>query len=583
MVKFGWWCGIVGILVGVVLGSGAAALTPPDSPVRAQVSSDTTTLDAPLEWSIVVSGDEGSELPQVEPSNDFTVDFHGHATSLQFVNGRFRREFQFRYRLTPRREGALATPRATVTVQGRAYEVASLAVTVKPASGGARPEERAAWVAQTIDSPTAFVGEQLINTIEIVTSRQLFEAQFGDLTYAGFRHIDVGDEQRSTRLVNGVPHTVITLTKALFPLKAGDLTIPSRVLRAKVRVPRRSQGSNWPFGGIDPFGDDLLGDFFGGGELRTVELRTDALGIVVKPLPPLPAGSAVWGSGGPIVGHTGINVQTTETAVQFGDAVSLTVKVVSEGNISLIETLPFTPSPDYKVYQDPPRTEVIDSGGTVITEKSFRVSIVPQRGGAVVVPPLALTYFDPVAEVYKTAASLPVGLEVAGGPTPEPERPEDPRTTPTAEVPGEPSDRYTPLGFVDRLAATISPAFLLFIGATLAACAIVGAVARGAYRRRRSLASAWAEVAHSRAPEELRRALRNALCVEYGLTPDASVRDILGALARSGASGATEFAVTTVFDSIDRALYSGHVPPDFGRLRADAVALRGVLPRPLRG
>jgi len=550
--------------------------------VRAELSSNSIGQDEAVELSVVVTAGTIDRSPSLESSSDFDVEFIGNATSMQISNGAVRREVRFRYRLAPKRAGTLRTPPGSITIDGQTYDIAPLEVGVTAGDATPKNEPKTTWVTQAVNASTVFVGEQLTNTIEIVTSKQLFEAQFGDLTYDGFRHIDIGSEQRSVRLVNGVPHTVITLRKALYPLKDGELTIPSRVLRAKVRVPRKAASRRWPFGGLGTFSDDLFDDFFGGGELRSVELRTDALAIVVKPLPPLPQGAVTWGTSGPIVGHTGINVVPQETAVRFGDAVTATVKLASAGNISLVENLPFPESPDVRVYQDPPKNEVIDSDGVIITQKTFHVSFVPQRGGTISVPPLSLTTFDPVAGVYKLASSRPFDITVEGGPPTAPSPTDRAPVSPAEVASPETVERYEPLGVWGRLAASVSVgAVFLFVGIVCSGLIIAGA-GRAALRRRRRRDELWAAVGASSDPATLRAAVCSALAAEFGLDGRATFRDIVSEASAGRLDRDRLFALSTLGDGLDEAVYGDSPATDFEGLRRRATALRAVLPRSLR-
>jgi hypothetical protein len=561
-----------------VLAVGATRAFAASPPLRAELSANEIGRDETVELTVVVTAGAIDGSPEFETSEDFEVEFLGNATSVQILNGEVRSELRFNYRLSPKRDGALTTPSGSISIDGQVYDVAPLEVRVATVDTARREQPRTTWVTQKVDTNTVFVGEQLTNTIEIVTSKQLFEAQFGDLTFDGFRHIDIGDEQRSVRLVDGVPHTAITLRKALFPLTAGALTIPSRVLRAKIRVRRAPSQRRWPFDDLNSFSDDLFGDLFGGGELRSVELRTDALAIVVNPLPPPPPGAITWGLATPIVGHTGINVIPEQTTVPFGDAIAATVKIASAGNISLIESLPFPASPDVRVYQEPPRTKVIDSNGVIITEKTFAVSFVPQRGGVITIPALQLTTFDPRAGVYKMASSRQFDITVEGGPAVA-EAPHQ-HTVPTelASDASESTETYEPLTVWGRFSAAISLGSALLVCGVLCGGGVVIVGIRRTLERKRRRDGWWAAVGSSADPTALRASFRAALAAEFGLGSDAQLREVIANWSAAERDREGLFALAALADAIDEADYGRGQVSDFEGLRRRAEAFRAILP-----
>jgi len=570
------------LLLGTLL---TAALTPsmllaaPSASVTAELSARSGTLDDVLTWAIIAHETSDVAPPTIEETADFEIRYRGPQSSVQIINGDIQRELRFIYHLVPRREGRLLTPHASVTAAGKTYEVAPLEVEIS--KGTTRDDKKIDGVAveQSVDKNSVYIGQQLTNTIEILTDRQLVEPQFGDLTFDGFRHLDIGEDQRTTRLVRGRPMTVITLKKALYPIRTGELTIASRELRAKMRV-SGSNRSGFQFDFSDPFGSGLFDDFFGGGALREIRVSSDPLSISVKPLPPKPDGLSSWGALDTLVGHTGIYLKISTDPLAFGESRAMTIEVTSEGNIAPVTSIPFPPSPGYKIYQDPPETRVYDSDGTIVTRKNFKASLVPLVGGPIRIPPVALSYFDPTTGEYKTTRSNGIEIEVTGGPQP----------TPTAaggapEISVDPNldgatERYEPLGLVERLGRHVSLPLALLIATivvVLLALVRIGAKRRGVTAESSRL---WGAVERSTSPEELRSALLRAMSHDLEIVGPESRHGIGDEIKRRHLPSDLDFAFQTVCDNVDRALYSGDKDsPSLDSIRSAALSLRSALPR----
>lgn len=566
-------------MLGIVVTSSREGVAAPATNVTAELSAKIGTLGDTFTWAIIAHETSDVTPPIVEAGADFEVRYRGPQSSVQIQNGAVRRELRFVYHLIPRREGKLITPRATVTVMGKTYDVAPLEVEIAKSAPGAPQQIDGVSVFQSVDKTTVYLGQQLTNTIEIRTARQLIEPQFGDLTFDGFRHLDLGDDQRSTRIVQGRPMTVITLKKALYPIRAGELAISARELRAKMRVSESRRGG-FPFDFSDPFGSGIFDDFFGGGALREVRVSSEPLAVTVKALPPKPPGLSHWPSLDTLVGHTGINLTMSTDPLQFGETRPMTIELTSEGNIAPVTSIPFPPSPAYKIYQDPPETKVYDSEGTVVTRKNFKASLVPVAGGRIEIPPLALSYFDPTTGQYKTTRSNGFVVDVMGGPPPTPVVRK--HAPPTLAEPdgGTVTERYEELGALERLSRQVSLPLALLVSTVVA---VVLLIARARGLRRKEIAQSerlWRSVELASSATELRSAFLAALAHELGLPPTESAHAIGAEIRKRHLSSDLDFAFSHMCDNLERALYGGgNAPPSLDSLRTAAQALRAAIPR----
>jgi tetratricopeptide (TPR) repeat protein len=145
----------------------------------------------------------------------------------------------------------------------------------------------------------------------------------------------------------------------------------------------------------------MFGGFFD--ESRPFQLQSQPITLTVLPLPaegrPADFGGAV--------GRFTFDATAAPTDVAAGDPV--TVKMVVRGDGSLDGLAPPTiPAGDrLRVY--PPQAA---QGNQNAGERTFEQVVIPLREGTVTLPPLRLSFFDPVARAYRTVTPPPIALTV---------------------------------------------------------------------------------------------------------------------------------------------------------------------------
>ena len=143
---------------------------------------------------------------------------------------------------------------------------------------------------------------------------------------------------------------------------------------------------------------------FSRAEYREANLAVSSLELEARALPE----GAPEGFGN-AVGQFEMNVAAEETEVREGDPVTLTIMVSGKGNLDAMDPPSLLDSDGWKTYpatriEEPERREL--SGMTV-----YRQFIRPERPTERI-PPYRLVYFDPDAEVYRTALSEAISLQV---------------------------------------------------------------------------------------------------------------------------------------------------------------------------
>jgi hypothetical protein len=190
--------------------------------------------------------------------------------------------------------------------------------------------------------------------------------------------------------IGGNTYTVLEIERTWRPTRAGDLEIPSPLLR---------------FAYATTFHDDWTGRV--PTDRRDAYVRGEPLVLRILPLPE--EGRPAGFSGG--VGRFSIRAEATPRTVEVGESVVLLVRISGEGNLDAIEPPRLDELKGFTVLG---RIETSDAGTRSITY-DLRVDDESVHS----VPPIALTWFDPTppgAYTRDQTQSIPLVVSRAGGP-----------------------------------------------------------------------------------------------------------------------------------------------------------------------
>jgi hypothetical protein len=236
-------------------------------------------------FTVTISGARNAPPPVLTDDSDFEVSLLGPRTSISIVNGVMNSRISYVYHLTPRREGTLRTPKATVSGDGGSMTVIPLEVSVGATHGNGNVAHSDGgdllFLRQTVSPTSAYEGQQVIHTLSLYTRVDLSELSVEEPTNDGVWQEKIADNQRSIRAVNRIEYTTVEEIKALFPLRTGTITIPTRKLKAKI-PDQRELDNSFTF---DPFSDRFLQQFLNRVELKPVSVTSNELSLTVKPLP----------------------------------------------------------------------------------------------------------------------------------------------------------------------------------------------------------------------------------------------------------------------------------------------------------
>lgn len=334
------------------------------------------------------------------------------------------------------------------------------------------------------------VGEPVVMTYSVLTTVSLTDVQFKEPPqYPGFWAEEL---ERPASSPGGEPVTIDgqayrrfpLLLRLLFPTKAGTLEVPAATLR--LGLARQS--------------------FFDSGGVA--ERRTEPLAITVEPIP-----TSLDFSGA--VGRFRASATLDKDQLAFGEAATLRFQVEGRGNLKWVERGPDVTVSGAKVYPPQSKSALEVGPDGMAGTKTWEYVVVPETAGALEVPALAFSYFDPGAGRMEELRTAPIALRVgaasglaaaAGTPAGAPARSAGPAAGPSLR-----SD----LDLSRRLAPALSPGLLVvLLGIVLGAHAALVAGARFAEHRRLRAGRPASSRGARHALTDLRRAGRGDMSKE---------------------------------------------------------------------
>ncbi len=383
--------GTRGLLLATAVAVVAPALSVAQS-IEVTASKTEITVEEQVLLRVRVSGASGAdpELPQIE---GFSIAPAGQESRVSFVNGRSSSSVDYRFLLTPRATGSFEIGVATLTVGGETYRSQPFSIRVLEASERPR-EERELFVTARVSTTTPYVGEQVVHTWRFYRRVRVADPVLEPPVFDGFLVEDLGEVREYQATVRGQQYVVSEIRRALFPQEVGPVEITPSQLTLQVMVQSGRRRS-------------VLDDFFSGRNTERRVLRGPTLALDVRPLPVQPAGF----SG--LVGDFGISAEMTRSDLKVGESATLKVTVSGEGNSQLIVEPELPPLPRFKIYADKPSSSLDRSGNQLRGRRSFSKALVPLAPGELVVPAIDLVYFDPDEELFRTASTDAIVLQVA--------------------------------------------------------------------------------------------------------------------------------------------------------------------------
>ncbi|MCB0320347.1 MAG: BatD family protein [Bdellovibrionales bacterium] len=429
--------------------------------VHVEVSPENGSRYDTFQFSVIVTGEAKSGAPQLTGGDDFDLEYAGSSSNIQILNGAASIEARYVYNLTPKKSGALLTPGVEVNTPSGTVtaEPVRIQVSETPSANSGNNDSNI-FLKRKFSSTRVYEGEQFITTLQLYSRYRVEKGDFDDLLYEKFWKEDIRKPTVDEVRYQGVPYTRHEIQHALYPLQAGTITLPPAVLKLAVRKPQQSNSLS-RFRLFDP-------DFFQFDSLETHTVVSEPAEIEVLPLPQIPADlRGTYANDHVIVGKLDVSLGYDTSSIERGTGKTIIVTLKSTGNIHPLNSLSLHTPSWVRTYADQPEEKRSLERGQVVIEKTFRMSLVPEKGGAVSIPGVSFLVFDPESQSYRVEETRPISFDVTGQESDEAVIPEESESVSEPAVTSSPSERvvyrYREENLLEVLSRSISTSLALLL------------------------------------------------------------------------------------------------------------------------
>ncbi|MDD2767485.1 MAG: BatD family protein [Methylococcus sp.] len=432
--KRAWSLVILGLLLWLSLsGAGLAA--------EITVSADRDPVPLNESFNLTFSADESpDDEPDFGPLNqDFRVLGQSQNSQMSIVNGKVSHTLEWTVSVIAKHAGKLTVP--PIAFGADRSKPAAITVTDKAAQGQTRGGGDDMLLIEVDAAPkNPYVQAQVIYTLRVLYRTDLGRAQLSPLEVPDALVQQLGDKRNFSTERNGYTYTATELTYAIFPQKSGTLRIAPVSLDAEIQAGGRGR----------------MNPFFGR-PTKTVSLRSKAMELQVRPVPPAFSGQH-WL---PAENLTLEDAWSPDTAkIEAGQPLTRTITLQARGaTVGVLPELGLQGLPAaIRRYPDQPAMDEQRQGGGIVSTRREKTALIPDKPGLYTLPAIEVPWWNVAADKMEVARLPERTIEVGGGaavpiqPAPSPETLAAPETESAAQTftpptPTEPNFTGSPVWF----------------------------------------------------------------------------------------------------------------------------------------
>ena len=442
--------------------------------LAAHVNSGTVAEGDAFQLTLTANG-QVSAAPDLAPlRKDFDILGTSQSSSTQIINGQTSQSVSWIVSLSPKSKGALEIPSI------RAGSLSSAPVDITVIDAGAMPKATGASgiaVTAKLDDGNPFLFQETPLTVRIETSGPIQSAELIAPQSSAYEILQRGEDRMSQAMRNGQTVNVIERTYMLKPQEEGAIEIPPFVLRGTVEDPdaqARDPFAGFGFSGFSGFGASMFKDMFDTG--KPFSVRSDPIKLTVRADPNAGSGPQHWFLPAKDV-RLSAEWTPAHPAFKEGEAARRRVSLLALGASAVqLPDLTFENTDGARIYLDDVQTGEDQTTEGTVARKDFLLSVVPTRGGEIMLPDIKVNWTDSVSGEAKTV-TLPGEVITAEGTLPPVSQPA--AAAPEA-APAAPIAQQTQLEVSETL-----PVYLLAGLGAVAVLAALGAAALYVGRKRR--------------------------------------------------------------------------------------------------
>jgi BatD DUF11 like domain len=390
-----------------------------DPQIDVRLASSRINEEGSVILTVTLSGfSRNASDPVIPASNGFQAYQTGSSSNFSWVNGKMSSSKIYTFELVARKAGSYIVGPITVDDKGKSYrarpvelEVQAAATSPAGSNQGVRQtrsgnasglsaddKDQGLFVRVEVDKSDPYVDQQITLRFKLyqrVDIRLTNIGEFTPPTTEGFWREDLGEQSEYDERIGDDRYRVREVAWALFPTKAGEITIgPGRVV---CTVP--TSRSNSRRGVFD----------FGFMNRENVPLRSQGLKVNVKPLPEAGRRASFTGTVGSYQMQSAFDVAE---AIQ-GEPFTLNVTIAGAGHVQTIGAPAWPAWNGLRVFDSGESVDSRRNKDKVVGSKTFTQVLVPNQAGEISLDPIEFQFFDPRRGSYQTLSSSPLSIRVA--------------------------------------------------------------------------------------------------------------------------------------------------------------------------
>lgn len=415
------------LMLAAALGLATGAARADDVRVTATIEPTTVAVGEQAALTVQVEGKfRRSAQPELPPLDDFDVYQAGTSQNFSIVNGQMSSSVVYSFVLRPKKEGTYKLAPITVTDGSKQYTANPVTLTVTsgaaaiqppgsnaPPSGGASPgtqppsdqvpgSNESIFVTASVDADTVYVNQQITWTLGYWADGRvnlLRSPNYTPPSAEGFWVEDLPPQKKYYSTLHGRQYLVSEIKRGFFPTAAGSYKIGAASV--DIVVDDMSMGS------VNDFLQRGLGGFGAARRLQTREIP-----IVVLPLPERGKPADFQGA---VIRDLSLSISADKQVAQVGEPINVTVTMDGVGNMRTLMPPTLKNLKNFKVYESGSSTDSFKKDYVVSGKRKFEFVLIPETQGHFNLPPVKVSYFDPVKKTYATAQSEAIAMDVKPG------------------------------------------------------------------------------------------------------------------------------------------------------------------------
>lgn len=316
---------------------------------------------------------------------DFEVIDRQQNYRVQIINNQNQSVISWTYTLMPKRTGTLEIE--PITYEGKRSE--ALQVVVRPASTDSTDQAPELLVEAEVDESRVYVQQQFILTVRLKYVNDLIRGEMTHPDHENALFRQLGEQREYSQYDRGLHYRVVERKYAVFPRRAGELTVPAVVFQGRFLTPRT-------------------------GRQTSRKAESEALKVQVAPPPDAFTGDYWLPAQGLVLTESW---EPDVSEIQLGETLERRIEWQALGleGVSLPE-LTFRDQPGLKVYSETPELGTEDRSTGVLGKRLDTVAYVPTRAGTFTLPPIEISWWDVLNNEQRTAKVPGRRLQVTAAP-----------------------------------------------------------------------------------------------------------------------------------------------------------------------